>query len=78
MQRRFLSVPFPIAYAGAWGVYLLSLTRIDMREKVQRLCESRAYPHEEAVRDFGYAPMPFEEGLRGEVRAYVNAKSTAR
>ena len=78
VQRRFLSVPFPIAYAGAWGVYLLSLTRIDMREKVQRLCESRAYPHEEAVRDFGYDPMPFEEGLRGEVRAYVNAKSTAR
>lgn len=78
VSRRFVSVPFPIAYAGAWGLYLLSLTRFDMREKVQRLCESRAYPHEEAVRDFGYDPMPFEEGLRREVRAYLNAKNPAR
>lgn len=77
VSRRFVSVPFPMAYAGAWGVYLLSLTRIDLREKVQRLCESRAYPHEEAVRDFGYDPMPFEEGLRQEVRDYLKAKNTA-
>ena len=72
--RKYLSVPFPIAYAGAWGIYLLSLTK-NMREKVQRLCENRAYPHEEAVRDFGYDPMPFEEGLRQEVREYLAAKN---
>lgn len=75
VSRKYLSVPFPVAYAGAWGLYLLSLTKIDMREKVQRLCESRAYPHEEAVRDFGYDPMPFEEGLRYEVREYLAAKN---
>ena len=75
VSRRFVSVPFPIAYAGAWGLYLASLTRVDMREKVQRLCESRAYPHEEAVRDFGYDPMPFEEGLRREVREYLAGRS---
>ena len=75
VSQKYLSVPFRIAYAGAWGIYLLSLTKIDMREKVQRLCESRAYPHEEAVRDFGYDPMPFEEGLRQEVREYLAAKN---
>lgn len=75
VSRKYLSVPFPIAYAGAWGIYLLSLTKIDMREKVQRLCESRCYPHAEAVRDFGYDPMPFEEGLRQEVREYLAAKN---
>lgn len=77
VRRRFVSVPFPIAYAGAWGLYLLSLKRFDMREKVQRLCEGRDFPHEEAVRDFGYDPMPFEEGLRAEVRAYLVAKQSA-
>lgn len=77
VKRRFFSVPFPIAYAGAWGLYLLSLTRLDLREKVQRLCESRDFPHEEAVRDFGYAPMPFEEGLRREVREYSDRKKEA-
>lgn len=74
VKRRFVSVPFPIAYAGAWVLYLASLTKVDMREKVQRLCESRAYPHGEAVRDFGYDPMPFEEGLRREVQDYLRQK----
>ena len=75
VSRKYLSVPFPIAYAGAWCIYLLSLTKVDMREKVQRLCESRAYPHGDAVQDFGYDPMPFEEGLRQEVREYLAAKN---
>ena len=78
VQRRYLSVPFPIAYAGAWVLYLLSLKRIDMREKVQRLCENRDFPHAEAVRDFGYDPMSFEGGLRAEVRAYLAAKKSEK
>lgn len=78
VKRNYLSVPFGIAYPGAWALYLVSLTKIDMREKVQRLCESRAYPHDEAVRDFGYNPMPFEEGLRREVREYIKAKGAAK
>lgn len=77
VKRKFFSVPFPIAYAGSWCLYLLSLARVDMREKVQRLCESRNFPYEEAVRDFGYAPMSFEEGLRQEVRDYLRQKRGA-
>lgn len=78
VKRRFLSVPFPIAYAGAWGLYLLSLTHFDLREKVQRLCESRDFLHEDAVRDFGYAPMSVEEGIRQEVREYLEQKRGMR
>lgn len=66
-KTRFFSVPFFLAYGGAWLLYLLTLTRIDLREKVQRLVEPRAYGHEAAARDFGYAPMDFEAGLRLEV-----------
>ena len=74
VRRRFLSVPFPLAYGGAWGVYLLTLGKKDFREKVQRLCEDRSYPHEEAADDFGYAPMPFTEGLRLEIEEYLRQK----
>ena len=73
VSRKYLGVPFPIAYAGAWCICLLSLTKVDIRKKVQRLCESRAYPYGDAVQDFGYDPMPFEEGLRQEVREYLAA-----
>lgn len=74
VSRRFCSVPFPLAYAGAWGVYGLTLGKLDFREKVQRLCEDRSFPHEDAARDFGYAPMPFSQGLRMEVEEYLREK----
>ena len=72
-RMRFVSVPFPIAYAGAWFVYLISIGKIDFREKVQRLCEPRVYPHEEATRDFGYAPRTFRSAIGDEVREYLKA-----
>lgn len=73
-RMRFVSVPFPIAYCGAWFVYLVSLKKIDMREKVQRLCEPRVYPHEEATRDFGYNPRTFRSAIGEEVAQYIKHK----
>lgn len=67
---RFFSVPFFIAYPGAVIVYYLTLKKKDFREKVQRLCEPRAYDHEAAFNDFGYKPMSFEEGIADEVKEY--------
>lgn len=67
---RFFSVPFPIAYAGAVAVYGLSGGKIDYREKVQRLCEPRAYSHEKAARVFEYAPRTFQQGIVDEIYAY--------
>lgn len=66
----FFSVPFPIAYAGAVAIYGLSGGKIDYREKVQRLCEPRAYSHEKATRVFGYAPRSFQQGIVDEIYAY--------
>ena len=74
-RMRFFSVPFPIAYGGAWIVYLISVKKIDFREKVQRLCEPRVYPHEEASRDFGYNPRTFRNGIAGEVAEYQKWKN---
>ena len=70
-RMRFFNVPFPIAYAGAWILYGLSIGKVDLREKVQRLCEPRVYPHEEASRDFGYAPRTFRSAIGDEVQQYI-------
>ena len=72
-KMRFVSVPFPVAYAGAWFFYIVSAGRIDLREKVQRLCEPRVYPHEEATRDFGYSPRTFRSAIGDEVREYLES-----
>ena len=72
-KMRFVNVPFPVAYAGAWVLYGLSIGKVDLREKVQRLCEPRVYPHEEASRDFGYSPRTFRSAIGDEVRMYLEA-----
>ena len=74
-KMRFVSFPFWFAYSGAWFVYLVSIGKIDFREKVQRLCEPRVYPHEEATRDFGYSPRTFRSAIGEEVREYMEAKN---
>lgn len=38
------------------------------REQVLRLAEDKAFPHDAAVRDFGFAPRGVEDGLRDEAR----------
>lgn len=73
-NMRFASCPFPVAYAGAWALFLLTGKKKDYREKVQRLCEPRVFSHEDATRDFGYDPVGFEEGVANEVKEYLSLK----
>lgn len=71
---KYLSVPFTIAYFGAWFIYIITFTKIDYREKVQRLCEPRVYSHIDATSDFGYNPIDFKDGVKEEVKQYLNTK----
>lgn len=67
---KFISCPFPIAYAGASLLYVLTIGKKDYREKVQRLCEPRVYSHAEATKAFGYLPRTFQAGIVNEVKQY--------
>lgn len=75
-NTHFVSVPFWFAYTGAAIVYGLTLGKMDFREKVQRLVEPRAYSHEKATADFGYAPIHFQDGLKDEVFEYKRRPTT--
>ena len=74
VKNTFISCPFWFASFGAWCIYLATLGKIDFREKVQRLVEPRAYGHEAAAKDFGYAPAPFAIGIREEIEMYKAEK----
>lgn len=74
VKNTFISCPFWLACFGAWCIYLATLGKIDFREKVQRLVEPRAYGHEAAAKDFGYAPAPFAIGIREEIEMYKAEK----
>lgn len=75
VKNTFVSCPYFLAYAGAWGIYIVTLGKMDMREKVQRMVEPRAYSHEKAAIDFGYNPLEFKDGIKDEIRMYKEAKN---
>lgn len=76
VHNTFVSCPFWLAYSLAWVCYVLSFGKKDYREKVQRLVEPRAYSHEAATRDFGYAPATFSDGIREEIRDYMKQRNS--
>lgn len=78
VTNRFVSVPFGLAYSLAWLLYIITFLKIDFREKVQRLVESRTFSYEDATRDFGYKPLTFEEGIKSEIEEYLASKSKCR
>lgn len=58
---RFINIPFWFAKLLVITLYVLSFTKIDYREKLSRLGEDRAYPHDEISKEFGYNPLSFTE-----------------
>ncbi len=66
----FISCPLWIAYLGAVVIYGLSMGKADFREKVLRLCEPRAYGHDEATKAFGFSPRSFDAGISEEIEEY--------
>ena len=73
-KTRFVNVPTAAVVGAMWGVRGLTRGRIDYVEKALRLSEDRIFSHEKAARDFGFAPEPFDVGLRREVEEYLHAK----
>ena len=57
-----IRVPLQAAVLGA------RLTRIVRPEQVRRLAEDKAFSYADAVRDFGFAPRSFAEGVMLEAR----------
>ncbi len=69
-KNTFISIPFPIGYLGSYCLFILTIGKVDYREKVQRLVEPRVFDHKEANQDFGYSPMSFKEGVKEEIIEY--------
>lgn len=72
----FISIPLIISVFLAKFLKLVTINKLDFVEKVQRMGEDRSYSYESAARDFGYAPMSFEEGLKSEVYQYIQTSNS--
>jgi uncharacterized protein YbjT (DUF2867 family) len=68
-QTRFVPVPLSTVIAAARGYELLSRDPRIRVEQLRRLAEDKAFAIDDAVRDLGYAPRPFADGIRAEAGA---------
>jgi uncharacterized protein YbjT (DUF2867 family) len=68
-RTRFVPVPVSPLIAAARGYERLSRNPRIRAEQVRRLAEDKAFPIDDAVRDLGYAPRSFADGIRAEARA---------
>lgn len=70
-KRLIISLPMWLCVCGAYFIRTVSIGKIDLVEKVQRMGENRSFSHEAATADFGYAPESFAVGLRREINEYI-------
>ena len=68
----FFNIPLSVGVFLAKFFKLVTLNNFDFIERVQRMGENRSFSNAEATRDFGYDPMPFSEGLKAEVKQYLD------
>lgn len=68
-RARLVPVPLGPLVAAARGYERVRRHPRLRAEQLQRLAEDKAFPIDDAVRDLGYAPRPFTEGIRAEARA---------
>lgn len=71
-KTTFVSVPLGFGVFLARVAKVFTLGKVDYVEQMQRMGENRSYSHGSALIDFGYSPMTFEDGIKKEVKQYVD------
>lgn len=59
-------------------VYLLSLKKIDYREKLNRLTEDRAYPNDIFSKELGFNPKPFSQRVLPLIKQINNMEPSPK
>ncbi|KPB05841.1 nucleoside-diphosphate sugar epimerase [Bacillus sp. CHD6a] len=73
-RTTFISFPLGLGVFFAKCLKQFSFGKVDFIERVQRMSEDRCFSHEDAKKDFGYNPEPFEIGIEREVAEYLKDK----
>lgn len=73
LNKRTFFISVPLGFGVLIAKFFKAFTRgkVNYVEKIQRMGENRSYQHYKATNDFGYSPIPIEEGIRIEVKEYL-------
>lgn len=80
LGRRNVIVPLPmwLSLLGAKAYNAISKRPQINVEQVMRMNEDKVFSHEAAARDFGYSPVSFPDGIKGEVAEYLAGKAKSQ
>ena len=71
-KTAIVSLPMSLSILAAKVYNFLFKNAIITVEQVMRMQEDKDFNHDEASRDFGYAPLRFEDGIKEEVEEYLS------
>lgn len=76
LNKKIYIVPIPIKIALILAKILriVSLNKIDIVEKVQRMTENRSLQHELAKRELNFTPISIDSGLDIEIEQFLSFK----
>ncbi|MFS7003574.1 hypothetical protein [Carnobacterium maltaromaticum] len=70
----FLNILYPLSVFSARVLKIITVNKINIIEKIQRMTEDRAYSHVKATHDFGFNPISFEKGIKSDVIKFKEMK----
>lgn len=73
-NNTIVKIPLGFSILAAKIYNTISKNALISVEQVLRMQEDKAFSYEKAIKDFGYSPLSFEEGIKGEVEEYLNNK----
>ncbi|MDN3019194.1 NAD(P)H-binding protein [Paenibacillus sp. BSR1-1] len=73
-KNSIVKIPLSLSILAARIYNAMTKNAIISVEQVLRMQEDKDFSYEQASRDFGYSPMPFEEGIKGEVEEYLRLR----
>lgn len=68
----YISIPMGLSLLAAKIIKTITLGKLNIVEKVQRMGEDRSYSNELARNDFNFNPMSFDEGIKIEIDQFKN------
>ncbi|PIC95683.1 hypothetical protein CSV69_10100 [Sporosarcina sp. P26b] len=71
-KTTFISVPLNVGVFLARFLKVATIGKVKYVEQVQRMSEDRCFTYEEAKKDFGFKPEPFEIGIGREIKQYLD------
>jgi len=77
LGKRNILVPIPmwLSLLAARAYNRVSATAAISVEQVMRMNEDKAFNYDAATKDFGYSPLNFPEGIKGEVEEYLKMQA---